>query len=282
MVISGAGIPDEEALNIYTDGSSYPDKQRAAGIGVRFVWVNAAGGEETHDYSPTGWQSATVDEMEIEACTVALTEARQIFTDMSRFRKILLFSDSMYVTSNFSNAMKVWPARAWKGASGVPVENIDLWKRLRKAVDACPIRVDVKWVKAHKSNVHNRAADKLAKQSAAMPFNKPLSISQTTSKWSSRKTKRGCIPIQGQEMKIRIISTEYKKHDKAFEYRYEVIDQASASFQDLDFIRYDQVLSRHKCLLVRFNSDLSNPRIEEVLAELDPNDYKPKREQSNN
>lgn len=275
-MISGAGIPDEEALNIYTDGSSYPDKQRAAGIGVRFVWVNAAGHEETHDYSPTGWQNATIDEMEIEACTVALTEARQIFPDMSRFRKVLLYSDSMYVTSNFSNAMNVWPTRAWKGANGVPVENIDLWKRLRKAVNGCPIGVTVKWVKAHKSNVHNRAADNLAKQSAAKPFNKPLSINQTTRKWSPRKTKRGCIPIQGQEVKIRIISTDYKRYDKAFEYRYEVIDPTSQSFQDLDFVRFDQVLSRNKCLLVRFNSDQSNPRIVEVIEELEPNEFKPK------
>ena len=273
-MISGAGILDEEALNIYTDGSSYPDKQRAAGVGVRFVWVNEAGAEETSDYAPTGWQKATVDEMEIEACTVALTEARRLFPDMGRFRKVLVFSDSMYVTSNFSNAMNVWPTRAWRGANGVPVENIDLWKRLRKAVHACPIRVDVKWVKAHKSNIHNRAADKLAKQSAAMPFNKPLSISQTTKKWSPRKTKRGCVPLQGQEVKIRIISTEHKRYDKAFEYRYEVIDPSDRSFQDVDFVRYDQLLSRNKCLLVRFNSDQRNPRIEEVIAELDPNEYK--------
>lgn len=273
-MISGAGIHDEDALNIYTDGSSYPDKQRAAGVGVRFVWVNEAGTEEIHDYAPPGWQKATIDEMEIEACIVALTEAPQLFPDMSRFQRVLVFSDSMYVTSNFVKAMKVWPMRKWRGASGVPVENIDLWKRLRKAVQACPIRVDVEWVKAHKSNVHNRAADKLAKQSAAMPFNKPLSISQTTKKWSARKTKRGCIPLRGQEVMIRIISTEYKRYDKAYEYRYEVIDPTDGSFQDVDFVRYDQILSRNKCLLVRLNSDQGNPRIEEVIAELDPNEYK--------
>jgi ribonuclease HI len=274
--MSDAGIIDEEALNIYTDGSSYPDRKRAAGIGVRFVWVNEAGEEVTSDYAPTGWQQATVDEMEIEACTVALTEAGLLFRDMSRFKKILIFSDSMYVTSNFVSAMNVWPNRAWRGANGIPVENIDLWKRLRKAVRACPLRVDMKWVKAHKQNVHNRAADKLAKQSAAMPFNKPLSVSQTTSKWSDRKTKRGCVPIQGQELKIRIISTEYKKYGRDFEYRYEVIDPADKSFKDVDFIRYDQVLSRNKCLLVRLNSDQRIPRIEEVITELDANDYKKK------
>ncbi len=271
---SGAGILDEEALNIYTDGSSYPDKKRAAGVGVRFVWVNASGSEEIHDYAPTGWQKATIDEMEIEACIVALKEACLLFPDMSEFKKVLLFSDSMYVTNNFVKAMHVWPQRAWRGATGTPVENIDLWKRLRKAVHACPIRVELQWVKAHKSNVHNRAADKLAKQSAAMPFNRPLSVSQTTRKWSDQKTKRGCVPVHGQEIKIRIISTEYKKHSRDFEYRYEVIDPTDTSFRGIDFVRHDQVLSRNKCLRVRLNADQKSPRIEEVLQELDPSEYR--------
>ncbi len=82
-----------------------------------------------------------------------------------------------------------------------------------------------------------------------MPFNKPLSISQTTSKWSDRKTKRGCIPVRGQELKIRIISTEYKKYARDYEYRYEVIDPTDSSFKDVDFIRHGQLLSRNKCLL---------------------------------
>jgi ribonuclease HI len=271
---TGLGIPDEYALNIYTDGSSYPNKQRAAGVGVRFVWMNESGAEEIADYAPVGWQKATVDEMEIEACTVALKEAQRLFEDMSRFRRVVIFSDSLYVTENFVKATNVWPTRAWRGANGFPVENIDLWKRLRKEVKACSIRVHVEWVKGHKSNVHNRAADKLAKQSASMPFNKPLSISETTRKWSDRKTKRGCISITGQEIKIRIISREYKKHAKVYEYRYEVIDPTDKAFRDLDFVRYSQGLSRNKCFLVRLNANQDNPCIEEVIGELDPKDYK--------
>lgn len=271
---SGLGIIDEYALNIFTDGSSYPNRKRAAGVGVRFVWVNESGDEEVEDYAPIGWQKATVDEMEIEACTVGLKEARRTFKDMTRFRRVLIFSDSKYVSENFVKAMNVWPKRAWRGANGVPVENIDLWKRLRKEVNACAIPVDVEWVKAHKSNVHNRAADKLAKKSASMPFNQPLSVSETTKKWSDRKTKRGSVPVEGQELKVRIISREYKKYDKSFEYRYEVIDPSSQSFRDVDVVRCRQALSRNKCLLVRLNSDQGNPLIEEVLAELEPKDYK--------
>ena len=271
---SGQGIIDEYALNIFTDGSSYPKKKRAAGVGVRFVWVNEDGDEETEDYAPIGWSKATIDEMEIEACIVALKEARRIFEDMSRFRRILMFSDSMYVTGNFTKAMNVWPKRAWRGASGHPVENIDLWKKLRKEVNAQSLKVDVEWVKAHKSNLHNRAADQLAKESASMPFNDPLSIGETTRKWSRRKTIRGVVNISGQEMKIRIISREYKRYAKLHEYRYEVIDSLDQHFGDVDFVRYHSPLSRNKCLLVRVNSDQANPQIEGVIEELDPADYK--------
>jgi len=107
-----------------------------------------------------------------------------------------------------------------------------------------------------------------------MPFNKPLSIRHTTRKWSERKTKRGCVPIRGQELKIRIISTEYKSRARDYEYRYEVIDRADPSFGDVDFLRFQQPLSRNKCLLVRLNSEQAAPRIEEVIAELEPDDYK--------
>lgn len=271
---SGLGIPDEEALNIYTDGSSYPHKKRAAGVGVRFVWVNDRGDEEKEDYAPIGWQKGTSDEMEIEACTVALKEARRRFKNLNQFRRILIFSDSQYVKGSFVKAMKVWPMRAWRGANGRPVENIDLWKKLRREVNACPIPVGVDWVKGHKSNIHNKAADTLAKASAEMPFNPPISVSGTTRKWSDRTTRRGCVPVAGQTLKIRIVSHEYKKYAKMYEYRYEVIDSTDRSYKDLDFVRYHEALSRNQCLLVRLNSDQNDPRIEEIIEVLDPAEYR--------
>ncbi len=273
-MITQGGIHDEEALNIYVDGSSFPSRKRAAGVGVVLMWVDAAGNPQTSEHAPTGYQSATIDEMEIQACTVGLQEARRVFPDLGRFKKVLLFSDSKYVTENFVKAMNVWPKKGWRGANGTPVENIDLWKGLRKEVNACPVRVDVRWVKGHKSNLYNRAADRLAKQSAAMPFNKALSISQTTRKWSDRKTQRGSVVFDGRLVRIRIISTEYKKYAREYEYRFEVIDSDDMSYKEVDFARYKNILSRNRCLLVRLNSDPNHPRIEEVIEELDPDDYR--------
>jgi ribonuclease HI len=274
IVITQSGIHDEEALNIYTDGSSFPNRKRAAGVGVVLMWVDAAGDAQTSEHAPTGYQSATIDEMEIQACTVGLQEARKLFPDLRRFKKIVLFSDSQYVTDNFVKAMNVWPQRGWRGANGTPVANIDLWKRLRKEANSCPLRVEARWVKGHKSNIYNRAADKLAKKSAGMPFNKPLSISQTARKWSDRKTQRGCVDFDGRAVKIRIISTEYMKHAREYEYRFEVIDPEDASYKDVDFAWHKHLLSRNKCLLVRLTSDQGRPSIERVLEELDPDDYR--------
>lgn len=270
----GLGIIDEESLNIFTDGSSYPKKKRAAGVGVRYVWVNDLGNEEIEDYFPAGWQSATIDEMEINACIVALSQTKYIFQDIKRFKRVLIFSDSNYVVNNFSKAMNIWPKRKWRGSNNMSVANIDLWKKLGREVKGCPIRVDIEWVKAHKSNIHNRAADLLAKKSASIPINKPLSLSVTTRKWSDRKTRRGVVPMQGQATKIRIVSRKYINNDKTFEYRYEIIDPDDKNFKDIDFIYFSTGLSRNKCYQVCFNADQMRPSIDEIIKELDCQKYK--------
>ena len=271
---SGLGIIDEYALNVFTDGSSYQKKQRAAGVGICLVWVNESGNEEFEEYAPIGWQKATIDEMEIEACTVGLQEANRILNDRNQFRRVLIFSDSKYVVDNYFSAMHIWPKKRWLGTSGMPVENIELWKRLKREVNKCPIKVDIEWVKAHKGNKYNQAADRLAKQSSEMPFNRPFSHSETGRKWSDRSTKRGCVPVSGQETKIRIISREYKSRAKTFEYRYEIIDPNDLSYKDLDFIYYDEYLSRNKCLKVRFNTESKRPSILEIIEELECSKYK--------
>lgn len=273
-MIAGRGLIDEEALNIFTDGSSFPHKKRAAGVGVRFVWVNESGDVETEDYAPAGYQSATIDEMEIQACIEAMNEANRVFTEIERFKKILIFSDSNYVVDNYFNAMYVWPKKKWLKKNGMPVANINLWKKLKKQINKCSIPVKIEWVKSHKSNLHNRAADKLAKESASKPINKPLSLSETTSKWSSRKTKRGCISILGQETKIRIVSRKYITKAKTNEYRYEVIDPEDKFFKDLDFAYCDITLSRNNCYQVRFNDDQTKPFIVKLISELDCAEYK--------
>ena len=272
---TGQGIIDEEALNIFTDGSSLPLKKRNAGVGFVYVWVNESGDEVTDRHCPLGWQSSTSDEMEIKACSLAIRHTKRVLPDLSRFKRILIFSDSMYVVENYPNAMVVWPNNGWRKRNKMSVANVELWKELRKEVNKYrPIKVDIEWVKGHKKNIHNIAADKLASESASNPLNKPITISGTTRKWSDRTTKRGCVPIFGQITKIRIIGWKYKKRDRVYEHRYEIIDPDDKNYKDLDFLFYSVGLSRNKCYEVRLNSDQSKPTIEKIICELDPNEYK--------
>jgi len=271
---SGLGIVDENALNIFTDGSSYHKKQRAAGAGGCLVWVNEAGNEEHEEYAPIGWQKATIDEMEIVACTLGMKEANRFLKNERHFEKILIYSDSKYVVNNYFKAMNIWPNSKWLGTNRMPVKNIELWKQLRREVNRCPLHVYVEWVKAHKSHKYNKIADGLAKRSAETPLKKPFSFSETTKKWSDQNTKRGSVPVVGQKIKIRIISRVYIKRAKTYEYRYEVIDPNNQAYKNLDFVFYNEHLSRNKCFNVRFNNEQRRPFILEVIEELECSDYK--------
>jgi ribonuclease HI len=55
---------DEEALNIFTDGSSYSTPRRG-GIGFRLVFVDISGDEQVENHQPPGYRGATNQQMEL-------------------------------------------------------------------------------------------------------------------------------------------------------------------------------------------------------------------------
>jgi len=64
----------ENALNIYTDGSSLPHP-RSGGIRIRFVTDDAQGEEVIENVELPGYKNATNNQMELYACVAALKEA---------------------------------------------------------------------------------------------------------------------------------------------------------------------------------------------------------------
>lgn len=120
-----------------------------------------------------GYKSATNNEMEINACIVALENARP-YMEKLQLCKIIVFTDSGYVFTHHKSAMFLRPKTKWLRKSEAPVLNARLWKDLIKAIRKTGVRVKFQKVKAHSSDIFNRAADKLAKQSASTPLNKPL------------------------------------------------------------------------------------------------------------
>lgn len=257
---------DENALNIYTDGSSFQTPRRG-GVGVRFVSVDDQGEEQTIDWSPPGFRSATNNQMELKACTLALQEAKR--RDLARgLNRIVIHTDSTYVRDNCRKAMFEWPKRRWHRRTGAPVLNTELWKELVKAIRWAGYRVDIEWVKGHSKDPHNRAADKSAKKSAKSAVQPALSQVSVRRKKSSEQIAPGSVGLTGQRLSVRIITCEFLRTQRVWKLMYEVVSKASPYRGKVDLIYSDELLKDGHSYWVRVNDDASNPRIVKVFREL--------------
>ena len=258
---------DENAINIYTDGSSFSSPRRG-GLGMRFVFVDETGCEQVEDWSPHGYRSATNNQMELQACILALRETRRR-GHTSRFPRIVVHTDSMYVIDNCKKAMFQWPKQHWFRRSGAPVLNSKLWKQLVREIKASRCRVDFRWVKGHAKDHHNKAADKLAKQSAQSPLRNPaLSHVSVRRKKSEASIEIGSVGLTGQRLTVRIISCEWLSIQRLWKLKYEVMSRASPYYGKIDLIYSDILIKDGHSYHVRVNNDSSNPRIVKVFREI--------------
>lgn len=255
---------DDEALTIYTDGSSY-QRPRRGGIGIVFVTVDEAGHERIYEYPLPGYAGATNNQMELQACIEALKAivTRRVPLDPSAYKKIVVRTDSLYVADNIYSARYVWPVNRWMTRDGNPVLNAQLWKELSRMAHRAHRRVEFEWVKGHKRDPHNRAADKLAKQSAGMQTGQIISVVGIRRKRSARPLDVGCVDMRGQRATIRIITDEYLAQQRMNKYMYEVVSKASEFRGCVDVIFSDATicLRRGHTYFVRFNDDARAPRV---------------------
>jgi Ribonuclease HI len=260
---------DENAINIYSDGSSY-SKPRRGGLGFRIVTVDANGDEVIHDEQPLGFQGATNNQMELQACIEALkfVTGRRSPVEPKNFSKVIIYTDSRYVVDNFSNAKFVWPGQKWSTRDGAPVANAQQWKDLVKLVRVVRRRVEIQWVKGHKSSTHNRAADKLAKGSAKQAARDPLTVTSVRRKKTQKSIERGSVELGGQRLTIRIVTDEYLRVQRCYKYKYEVMSKASSFFGSVDVAFSELLLRAGHTYYVRMNNNSKNPRIEKLFREV--------------
>ena len=256
----------EDALNIYTDGSCLPHPRRG-GIGIVVVYVDSSGNEIIEEFPQDGYRGSTINEMELLACIEALKISIG-HKEYSRVNRIIINSDSTYVTDNFPKALLIWSKHKWYLSSDKPVSNAHLWKefiRIRKKIRKY---VEIKHVKGHSKDEHNKAADKLAKQSASIPINKPLAVTIVRRKKSQLQTQIGSVCLLGQRITIRIIECKYFDEQHISRYRYEVMSKKSPYFNKVDFLfSFDSLRVGHT-YSVRLNNEQNNPRIIKVFHEI--------------
>ncbi len=144
-------------VTIYTDGSARGNPDGPGGYGTVLQYVDSRGRLHEREYS-AGYKKTTNNRMELMAAIAGL-EA------LTKPCEVELVSDSKYLTDAFNrNWMEGWLKKNWKTAGGSAVKNVDLWKRLLRAME--PHRVNFIWVKGHDGHPENERCDSLATSAA--------------------------------------------------------------------------------------------------------------------
>ena len=144
-------------VKIYTDGSARGNPDGPGGYGTILSYVDTKGTEHIREFSQ-GYQKTTNNRMELMAAIVGL-EA------LTKPCEVELYSDSKYLTDAFNQGwIDNWVKNNWKRGKSGPVKNIDLWKRMLKAMERH--RVTFCWVKGHAGHPENERCDRLATAAA--------------------------------------------------------------------------------------------------------------------
>ena len=261
---------DDRDLHIYTDGSSYPGPRRG-GVGVRFVMTDATGNEQFEDYLLPGYDGASNNQAELAAVVDALRAiVLRRFIDVQPYRRIVIWTDSKYLTDGYDSARFSWQSNGWKTRDGNPVANAAQWKEFLRLAHRTGKQLEMKWIKGHKTSQHNKAVDKLAKQSASVRTGRHLSLVKVRRKRTDAKVERGSVRMKAQRITIRVIEDRFEPVQRMNRYRYEVVSRASEYFGRVDMIysTADVHLSAGHVYYVRVNDDTDAPRVVKVFREV--------------
>jgi len=142
---------------IYTDGSARGNPDGPGGYGTVIVYVDAKGINHERELSG-GYKKTTNNRMELMAAIVGL-EA------LTKPCEVVVYSDSQYVVKAFNEHwLEGWIKKGWKRGKNEQVKNVDLWKRLMKAME--PHKVNYEWVRGHNGHPMNERCDVLATTAA--------------------------------------------------------------------------------------------------------------------
>ena len=144
MTQSGDGNPNVE---IFTDGACSGNP----GPGGWGAILRYCGTEREIN---GGEANTTNNRMEMMAAIQAVEALR-------RPSRIILYTDSKYLSDGITKWIHGWKRRGWKTAGKKPVKNQDLWQRLDNATAGHDI--EWRWVKGHAGHRENERADALAR-----------------------------------------------------------------------------------------------------------------------
>ena len=144
-------------VTIFTDGAARGNPDGPGGYGAVLQFRDSKGVLHEQELS-AGYKKTTNNRMELMAAIAGL-EA------LNRPCEVELYSDSKYLTDAFNKKwLEGWIKKGWKRGKNEPVKNIDLWKRLLRAMEQH--KVHYIWVKGHAGHPENERCDRLATTAA--------------------------------------------------------------------------------------------------------------------
>lgn len=144
-------------ISMYTDGSARGNPNGPGGYGTILTYIAPDGTEHTREYS-RGYVKTTNNRMELMAAIAG-------FEALTKACRVTLYSDSQYLIKAFTEHwLDSWIKKGWKRGKNEAVKNVDLWKRLLKAMEMH--EVDFVWVKGHNGHPQNERCDLLATTAA--------------------------------------------------------------------------------------------------------------------
>ena len=133
---------------VYTDGAC-AGNPGPGGWGAILIW-------DGHREEMFGGEAATTNNrMELMAAISALES-------LKRPSRVQVHTDSEYVQKGISTWIHGWKRKGWRTATGAPVKNAELWKRLEAAQQGHDVTWH--WVRGHAGHDDNERADELARQ----------------------------------------------------------------------------------------------------------------------
>jgi ribonuclease HI len=124
LLLDAAGRRRSPATIVYIDGSSLSSPRRG-GVGILFITEGLDGHWLETPYDVPGFTGATNNQMELQACIEALNALARgrAPLDVTRYRKVVFWTDSQYLVDGYASARFSWPRTRWLTRDGNPVAN---------------------------------------------------------------------------------------------------------------------------------------------------------------
>ena len=154
-------------VSIYTDGACLGNPG-PGGWGV----IMFRGEPDDIDHVDTkklrgGSTETTNNEMELTAVLAAMDYMRENATRFPQPLRILLNSDSKYITNAINEGwLTNWQKNGWKTKKKEPVKNAELWRRIAEHLEN-GLDVRFEWVRGHSGDKANDIADRIASEQAS-------------------------------------------------------------------------------------------------------------------